>query len=465
MHTLLEGILLVAIVMILFLRSWRSAAVVLISMPASLLVTLGVMNLVGFTLDTVSLMAMTLVIGILVDDSIVVLENIERHHRQLHQPPKAAALSGRLEIGFAAVVLTLVDVIVFLPIAFLPGIRRTVPSEFALVVVISTLTSLLMSFTITPSLAGNWALLRGWRAPRPVGVFGDGFERVRQWYVDQLLPAAMARPLRVFAIAAGSLAAALALLPIGLLGFEFTPSVDYGQISIQLNYPTGTPLAETRDAVLRVERAVDQAPDVAAETATAGSANSPLGGQLNNGNVGQVLVFLKGTRAHSTDYWVQQFRREVESLVPDAQPLVIPATTLNGGVQQPIDYIITDSAGQPEQYAPAVVAALRNTPGATNVYSSASTLAPEVNITFNRTEAQALNVNIGTAAQAVQAAFGGTQATQFQTPSGVEDVQVIYPLAFQHSLAPVLAIPLSTNAGGTVTSGTSPPSSTSKGRR
>jgi hydrophobic/amphiphilic exporter-1 (mainly G- bacteria), HAE1 family len=451
MHTLLEGVVLVALVMILFLRSWRSAVVVMISMPASLLVTVGVMALTGFTIDTFSLMAMTLVIGILVDDSIVVLENIERHHREMGQPPKVAALNGRLEIGFAAMVLTLVDVIVFLPIAFLPGIPGLFLHEFALVVVISTLTSLFMSFTVTPSLTGNWALLKSWRPPRPVARFGEVFDAVRRRYVEWLLPQAMERPRVVYAVTALSLLVALALVPLGVVGFEFQPSYDYGLISITLNYPTGTPLDQTRQAVLALEREVDATSDLQAEVASAGSANSPLGGQLLERSVGQVQVFLKPKRAHSTAYWAQQFQIMANRLAPDAQPAAIAATTYNGGVTQPIDYLITTTSGLPSQYAPRVFQAMASTPGALDVTSSASTLEPEVNITFNRPEAEALNMDIGTAAEAVQAAFGGnTQVTQFQTTAGIEYVQVIYPLADQHSLAPLLEVPLTTNSGGLI---------------
>jgi len=449
-HSLTEGIILVAIVMLLFLRSWRNSVVVLISMPASLLVTLAVMKLANFTLDMVSLMAMTLTIGILVDDSIVVLENIDRHHRQLKQGPREAALSGRLEIGFAAVVLTLVDVIVFLPIAFLPGIVGRFLSEFALVIVVATLASLVMSFTITPSLAGNWSLRSTWRAPRPIEAFGRGFERVHRFYLDRLLPAALARPVLVLAVAAVSLVGAIALVPLGVVGFEFIPAVDAGQINIQINYPTGTPLEQTRQTILAIERAVDPTPDVRTETAFAGSENAPTGGYLVDGAVGQVTVYLKDDRRHSTDYWVGEFRKIVGPIAAGANPLVIPASGMAGGTQQPLDYVITDAADDPERYAPQVYRALRDTRGATDVYSSASSLSPQVDITFNRQEAQALNVSVGTAATAVRAAFGGAQATQFQTPNGVKDVQVIYPVAFQHTLDEVLAIPLSTAAGATV---------------
>ncbi len=119
-QTLIEGILFTGIAMLFFLRSWRNALVVMVSIPCSLLVTMFAMRMMNLTIDTVSLLAMTLIIGILVDDSIVVLENIERHYED-GEAPRTAAILGRSEIGPAAMVITLVDVVVFLPIAFLKG--------------------------------------------------------------------------------------------------------------------------------------------------------------------------------------------------------------------------------------------------------------------------------------------------------------------------------------------------------
>ena len=151
--------------------------------------------------STVSLLAMTLVTGILVDDSIVVLENTERHF-ELGESPREAALKGRLEIGLAAVVITLVDVVVFLPIAFLPGIVGKFLAEFALVVVVATMSSLLVSFTVTPALAGNWSLVAKKRLSGPLEAFVSGFNSVRGWYVERVLPKALARPWVVIGIAA-----------------------------------------------------------------------------------------------------------------------------------------------------------------------------------------------------------------------------------------------------------------------
>ena len=162
--SLLEGIVLTAIVLMFFLHAWRNAVVVMIAIPSSLLATLIVMQLLHFTLDIVSLMGLSLIIGILVDDSIVVLENITRH-RDMGERPLDAAIKGRGEIGGAAVAITLVDVVVFLPIAFLSGIVGKFMVEFGIVVVVATLFSLLVSFTLTPMLAARWSVKKRSAAP------------------------------------------------------------------------------------------------------------------------------------------------------------------------------------------------------------------------------------------------------------------------------------------------------------
>ncbi len=189
-RTVLEAVVLVAIVMLLFLKSWRNAVVVLVAIPTSLGVTLLAMRVLNLTLDVVSLLAMSLVIGTLVDDSTVVLENIERH-RHAGDEPADAALRGRSEIATAAVVITLVDVVVFLPIAFLGGVVGKQLSEFGIVVSVATLTSLMVSFVVTPTLAGRWSLYSTWKPWKPIEQFDRGFERVRGWYAERVLPSAV----------------------------------------------------------------------------------------------------------------------------------------------------------------------------------------------------------------------------------------------------------------------------------
>jgi multidrug efflux pump subunit AcrB len=182
-QSLLEGIVLTMIVILLFLHLWRNAVVVMIAIPTSILSTFVLMNLFGFHFDFMSLMGLSLIIGILVDDSIVVLENITRH-RDLGESPVDAAINGRSEIGGAAVAITMVDVVVFLPIAFLSGIVGAYLREFGAVIVIATLFSLLVSFTLTPLLAAKWSVLqRSDAKPR-------WMEALNSWKVDLGLVAA-----------------------------------------------------------------------------------------------------------------------------------------------------------------------------------------------------------------------------------------------------------------------------------
>ena len=448
-RTLIEAIVITGLVMLFFLRSWRNAIVVMISIPTSLLVTLAMMRLVGFTLDTVSLLAMTLIIGILVDDSIVVLENVERHY-DAGEAPQEAAVRGRSEIGVAAIVITLVDVVVFLPISFLPGSVGLFLREFGLVVTVATLTSLFVSFTVTPSLAGRWALLSRWRPWRIIDAFTARFDRTRAAYADRVLSWALLHRLTVVLVAAVSLVLALALIPLGLVGFEYIPAVDRGELYLTLSYPSGTPLATTRQGLLAVEKMVDQSHDLQSEASMAGQYVGPLSGYISNAAVAQMDIFLKDRRGQSTAAWAAQFGREAQRIAPSAAVVAVPATDISGGNAQPIDEVVSSLDGNPGPVAARVFAALKGTPGATNVTTSAIADAPQVAVQFDRDRARAIGASVGTASTAIRAAFGGDLATQFTGADGLKDVLVTYPQAAQTSLGAVEAIPIRAANGSIV---------------
>lgn len=176
-YDLMIAILLVAAVMFLFLHSIRNSLIVMVSIPASLLSTLFIMYVLGFTLNLMTLLAMSLVIGILVDDSIVVLENIYRH-LEMGKDKRTAALDGRNEIGFAALSITLVDVVVFVPLSFVGGLVGNILREFAVVVFSSTLMSLFVSFTITPVIASRISKLEHITNSTLMGRFSLFFEKI-----------------------------------------------------------------------------------------------------------------------------------------------------------------------------------------------------------------------------------------------------------------------------------------------
>src|SRR5579872_2254426 len=445
-HTIAEGILFTGIVMLFFLRSWRNAVVVMIAIPTSLLTTLFVMRLANFTIDTISLLAMTLCIGILVDDSIVVLENAKRHFEG-GEAPKTAALLGRTEMGAAAIVITLVDVVVFLPISFLPGVTGRFLSEFGLVVVVATLTSLAVSFTITPALAGNWSLLSRHRTPRIIDAFTTVFERTRTWYLTRVLEWGLRHPKIVMSACALSVAGALSLVPLHVVGFDFIPAIDRGEIFMQLTFPTGTPLATTNAAIADLTQQIARISDLQRETGTAGSYQAGFGGGVTQGSVGQIHVFLKDNRKHSTNYWATALTQMARKKYARGNPVAIPATGTGGGNAQPIDYNITSDNDDPNPYAKQILSVLESTPGIVHAVSNASIVAPQVDVVFDRERARALDVDIASAANGIRAAFGGATAAQFFTNLGVKYVQVTYPRSAQSSVDAINTIPVRTKSG------------------
>jgi hydrophobic/amphiphilic exporter-1 (mainly G- bacteria), HAE1 family len=451
-RTLMLAILLTATAMLFFLRSWRSAIVVCVSIPTSLAIAITAMKLLHMTIDTISLLGMSLVIGILVDDSTVVLENIERHFTELKQPPTEAAVKGREEIGAAAVVITLVDVVVFFPIAFIQGQVGRQISEFAIVVVISTLTSLFVSFTITPTLAGLWALKSHWKPWRIVEWFGEKFDDVRTWYTHKALPWALGHGGLVAVFCAGTFVLALALVGLGVVGEEFIPPVDRGELYIQLVYPIGTPIQTVEKGTFALEKEILNTADTFANTAVAGAYAASFGGYVAQSNVGQVHIWLKDDRKNATDYWVREFRQLARKSLPQGvKAVVVPATSTSGGNAQPVDFLVTDvTGGDPTAYAQKVVELLQKVKGATSVNGSGTQLAPEISIQFDRNKAQALGVDLGQAAQAAGAAFGGSVATQFETTSGLEQVQVIYPQSYQTSIEALKSVGIRSSTGGLV---------------
>jgi HAE1 family hydrophobic/amphiphilic exporter-1 len=449
-HTLIEGIALTALVMLFFLRSWRDAVVVIVAIPTSLCVTLTIMRACGFTLDTVSLLAMTLVIGILVDDSIVVMENVVRQ-RENGIGVKEAAIRGAGEIGLPAIVITFVIVAVFLPVAFLPGIIGKFLFGFSIDIVVATITSLLISFSVTPSLAGNWSLKSTWKAWPIIDAFNTQFDRLSNWYVFTALPWGVRHPKRVIAACIVSFIGAIALIPLGFVGAEFIPAVDRGEFTVQLTMPPGTSIAATSAATVTLERYIEtHVTDLARESAVAGSYTSQLG-VVNQGNVSEIDATLVTNPKRSTRTWTNELTRELAALVPDGTITVIPATGINGGVSQPISYVVTGRGGaDPQPDATRLAALLAAIPGAQNVTNGAGAPAPQLEVHFDRDAARALNVDIGTASSAIRAAFGGTAVTQYDAAQGLTDVEVIYPGDERQDLRDIGAIAVRSNAGNIV---------------
>ncbi len=427
LQNLFEGILLTAIVLLLFLHILRSAAVVMIAIPTSILATFFVMWVMGMTIDLLSLMGLSLTVGILVDDSIVVLENITRH-RLMGKGPEEAAIDGRTEIGNAAIAITLVDVVVFAPIAFMSGIVGEFLREFALVIVVATLFSLLVSFTLTPLLAAHWALLK---RPRPlrsatasgwarfINGFGNWFEGVRKSYHDGALPWAMKRPWLV--IVGCFTLVFLSFVPIiaQIVPFEFQPTTDWGFAIVDLTYPPGTPIGVTESGLLRLEDAVLKMDGVESVNGTAGHKSGTRGGQ-----VAEMFVTLDQKKRHNEDQVIAAVTK-LGYLVPGGR---IEASHGQNGGQAPIQYTLTGASSEAvEAGANKLKNFIATIPDSNNVQTTTQIAGPRLEIDINSERAALLGVSPEDAATAARAAIGGVIATKVRMPEGLVNAIVQLP--------------------------------------
>lgn len=276
LRTLIEGLFTTGLVLFLFLRGWRSTAAVMIAIPTSLVSTFFIMYMAGFTFNMMSLMGMALCVGILVDDSIVVLENIHRHLR-LGEEAEAAAENGRTEIGMAAIAITLCDIVVFLPIAFMNGMTGQYFKQFGLTIVFATLFSLFVSFTLTPMLASK-LFREGLKVPhRKIWSFMDRLEQRAQDEYALILGWSLGHAKKIFALVTVFFIVTVSFVPLGVIGLEYMPITDEGGFNINLQLPTGASLERT-DAVARtLENYVLSMPEVQYCTAMVGGQTASQG--------------------------------------------------------------------------------------------------------------------------------------------------------------------------------------------
>jgi HAE1 family hydrophobic/amphiphilic exporter-1 len=245
---LLIAVLLVAGVMLVFLHSIRNSLIVMVAIPTSLVSTMIGMWVCGFSLNMLSLLALSLAIGILVDDSIVVLENIHRHLEQ-GEEQHTAALNGRNEIGFTALSITLVDVAVYLPLSMVSGMIGGMISQFSMVIVFATLMSLFVSFTLTPMLASRFSRLQDLSKKTLMGRFGDWFERFFESFTKDylyVLKWSLQHCLSTLLIAAALFFVSLSLLPLGFIGSEFKEErkILLSRLTGSSSFKSGTPTHE-----------------------------------------------------------------------------------------------------------------------------------------------------------------------------------------------------------------------------
>jgi hydrophobic/amphiphilic exporter-1 (mainly G- bacteria), HAE1 family len=472
-HDLVLSILLVGGVMLLFLHAWRHTVIVLLAIPTSLVSTFLVMYVLGFSLNIMSLMALALMIGILVDDSIVVLENIHRH-LGLGENPHQAAITGRGEIGLAAIAITMADVVVYTPIAFISGILGQLFRQYGLTVVTATLFSLLISFTLTPMLASRWLRHDEKASNNPLARFGRWWDE----HFDQLgraigrtVPWAVRTRWLVLLVCIGLVVGTFAMVPLGLIPAEYAPQEDDNAFSVNLNAPPGTNLQSMDDATRQMEAYLTSLPEtqyVFTSVSVGGGGGFGRGGARSSMDV---QVVPKSQRTRSVFDIVAEARRigqripgvRVSADVPS--PLGGGGGFGGGGTASVNVQIAGPDLSTLNQISDQIIATLSTIPGMADVQNSSNAGNPELHIQLDRARMAQLNVTSQSVATALRTAVSGTVVTPYRPVGATQlDITVVATDAQRMDLASISAIPVGTGSAGGgaaiastgVTSGTSP---------
>ena len=461
---LILAVLITGVILFLFLHTPRSTLIVLVSIPTCLVGTFLFMYAMGFSLNTISLMAMALMIGILVDDSIVVLENTIRH-LGLGANPIQAALNGRTEIGLAAMAVTFTDVVVYVPISFMQGNVGKLFREFGLTIAAATLLSLLVSFTLVPMLASRLLKAHDEDAHQRgfAGAWERGFDRLARLYRVLLGWALHHRPM-VVASAAALLVLSFLPLPLNLIGQEYAPNEDDGQFSINTQMPPGTSLAANSAAMAKVEQALFNLPEVDSFTTTVGQAGSRAGGGDRNGTIAVQLVE-KSHRSRSVFDVMQDVRRAGADIPGMTVRSSVASPLIGGGGGSPINVRVLGNSQQAiNQVADQVEQVLRDTPGTVDVFNNADAAQPEIRAVLNRQRMADLGVNASQVGNALRTAIGGTTVTQLQVEGqSAIDITVVASEDLRNDLTTLgsIPIPVGNAAGGGTTSATGSASASS----
>jgi hydrophobic/amphiphilic exporter-1 (mainly G- bacteria), HAE1 family len=414
---LLLAILLVAAVMFLFLHSVRNSLIVMIAIPTSLTASFVTMWAFNFSLNLMTLLALSLVIGILVDDSIVVLENIY-HHLEKGEDKSSAALRGRNEIGFAAVSITFVDVVVFVPLTLVSGLVGDIMREFAIVITTSTLTSLFVSFTVTPLLASRFSKLESISSKNIFGLLSLGFEKIFKSVIDRyliLLKWSMINQKKVLGIATLFFIAAIALPVVGLIGGEFMKQSDQGEFAVEVQLPPGSTLENTNKITQQIERSIAALPEVKKILGNIGK--GPQNQILNNESELVITLIPKKDRQKSTDNVIQEIKqnaRKIPGIKLFVSQLGITGETGEAPIQVFISGSNTDSIMTTSER---VASSLRNTNSITDIKFSSEKGNPETRIDINRQKMAELGLTVMDIGTTLQVALTGNDDSKYREGS------------------------------------------------
>jgi multidrug efflux pump len=419
-ETIFIALVLVFFVILLFLRSWRATLIPSVAIPVSIVGTFAALELLDFSINTLTLLALVLAIGIVVDDAIVVVENVYRHMEDEHEDPVQAARNGASEIAFAVIAISLTLIIVFLPIAFITGIVGRLFREFGLSVAMSVAISAFVALTLTPMLCSRF--LR----PHEEGtnaVFDAAeavMNRITEWYRTTLEVTLNQRALVVL-LAVVSLGGSLWMM--AALGKEFVPPEDRGQFLVTVQAPEGATLEYTDAYQRRIEQVLLDIPEVATFFSAIGLS---FGGP---GDVTSGLLFVRMEEERERGQFevMDELRRRVADLAGVDVFVIAPNSLDPSGFEQPLQYVLKHpDLIELSRVAEALEARGRGLAGLIGVQTDVEVNKPQLEVAVDRDRAASLGVDVAEIATTLQVLLGGRDLSEYK--EGAERYEVVVQL-------------------------------------
>ncbi len=418
---LVFGAILATLVVFAFLRRVRPTLIVGAAIPLSIVATFGVMWLADATLNIMTLLALALAVGVVIDDAIVVLENIERH-RELGESPRDAAAKGTREIAFAATAATLSIAVVFLPVMFVKGLVGSVLGEFGVTVAASVMFSLLVAFTLTPMLAA--------RMPPPAErAHGSIYHRLEQGFdalesaYRRALDWALLHRAAVLGVAVASLVVSCGLG--SRLGAEFFPPSDEGRLFVMMETPPGSNLDETLERLGQAERYMLAQPELQGLFAGVGVSGPEGPGSVNNA-VFVAILKPRDQRERGAQELMADARQALGGIPGLRVRVFDPSQFFGGGSQGELEFRVRGNLelGELDAVADRFIQALEKRSGFVDLTKSLKLGLPEVRVVPDREKAAALGVDADTIATVVQASIGGLDIGKFKDRGHRYDIRV-----------------------------------------
>jgi HAE1 family hydrophobic/amphiphilic exporter-1 len=430
-HDLLIAVFLVAFVMLFFLHSVRNSLIVMVAIPASLISTFIGFYYLGYTLNLMSLLGLSLVVGILVDDAIVVLENIYRH-MEMGKNKVRAAYEGTAEIGATVTSITLVIVVVFLPIAMSTGLVSNIITQFCVTVIISTLFSLLASFTIIPWLSSRFGKLEHIEGKNAFGRVILGFEklltRFTNW-VTNLLKWCLDHYKTTLAVVLVLFFSSVALVPFGFIGGEFFAKSDSGEFLVQIELPKDASLEQSNFMAQKAEAFLNTQEYVKSLITKVGETSEGMGASQSTAYKSEINVKMIDQKDRTDDSYVYAARMklQLEKILLGAKVKTVPVGILGTAEDAPIALIVTGTSLENAMvFAKEAEAELIKIPGSTGVKLSVETGNPEINVQVDRDKMSALGLTLQTVGMTMQTAYSGNTDGKFRAGEYEYDINIKY---------------------------------------